>query len=195
MINLLRKTVMPLVRQCRTFFLRNLFGYRRIDPSASILRGSWVSRDIEMGPYSWINRGCRIGPRVKIGKYVMFAPRVAIVGGDHEYGKPGVPIIFAGRGTVRPTIIGDDVWIGYGVTIMAGVSVGNGAIIAAGSVVTRDVPKYEIHAGVPAKKIAERFADPDDVRQHDQMLNSDEIYKGEFCSRKSLMTTQDNRPD
>lgn len=54
-------------------------------------------------------------------------------------------------------IVGDDVWIGYRATILSGVTIGQGAIIAAGAVVTRDVPPYAIVAGVPAKVIKYRF--------------------------------------
>ncbi|MBT8276145.1 MAG: CatB-related O-acetyltransferase [Bacteroidia bacterium] len=61
--------------------------------------------------------------------------------------------------TNERTIIGNDVWIGKNVIILGGVTIGNGAIIAAGSVVTRDVPHYHIAAGVPAKSIRQRFSD------------------------------------
>jgi acetyltransferase-like isoleucine patch superfamily enzyme len=57
----------------------------------------------------------------------------------------------------KKTIIGNDVWIGYGVTIIAGVKIGHGAIVAAGAVVTKDVPPYAIVGGVPAKLIKYRF--------------------------------------
>lgn len=55
--------------------------------------------------------------------------------------------------------IGHDVWIGHGVIIVGNVTVGNGAIIAAGSVVTKDIPHYTIVAGVPAKEVRKRFSD------------------------------------
>ena len=57
------------------------------------------------------------------------------------------------------TIIGNDVWVGYGATILRGVNIGNGAIIGAGAVVTKDVPPYAVVAGVPAKIIRFRFDD------------------------------------
>lgn len=57
----------------------------------------------------------------------------------------------------KKTIIGNDVWIGYGVTIISGVKIGHGAIVAAGAVVTKDVPPYAIVGGVPAKLIKYRF--------------------------------------
>ena len=54
-------------------------------------------------------------------------------------------------------VVGDDVWIGYGATIMSGVHIGQGAVVAAGAVVTKDVPPYAIVGGVPAKVIRYRF--------------------------------------
>ena len=63
----------------------------------------------------------------------------------------------------KQTIIGNDVWVGLRVTIIAGVTIGNGAIIGAGSVVTHDVPPYAIVAGVPAKVVKYRF--PEEVRK------------------------------
>ena len=59
----------------------------------------------------------------------------------------------------RDTVVGNDVWIGHGAMVMPGVTVGSGAIIAAGSVVTRDVPPYCIAGGNPARVIRQRFSD------------------------------------
>lgn len=61
-----------------------------------------------------------------------------------------------GKGDI---IVGDDVWIGYGATIMSGVHIGQGAVIAAGAVVTKDVPPYAIIGGTPAKVIKYRFGE------------------------------------
>jgi len=65
--------------------------------------------------------------------------------------------LFADENKRLTAVIGNDVWIGYGVTVLAGVRIGDGAIIAAGAVVTRDVAPYEIVGGVPAKTIRMRF--------------------------------------
>ena len=56
-------------------------------------------------------------------------------------------------------VIGNDVWIGYEAVVMAGVTIGDGAIIGARAVVTKDVPPYTIVGGVPARKIRRRFSD------------------------------------
>ena len=64
------------------------------------------------------------------------------------------------------TIIGNDVWIGHGVIVVGPVEIGNGSIIAAGSVLTKDVPPCEIWGGVPAKKIKDRFASEEEKKLH-----------------------------
>ena len=70
--------------------------------------------------------------------------------------------------------------MGFGAIIMAGVQIGRGAIIGAGSVVTKNVPSYEIHAGVPAKKVGERFTDEADRLQHNAMLDGPMV-DGQYC--------------
>jgi acetyltransferase-like isoleucine patch superfamily enzyme len=132
-----------------------------------------------MGPYSFVNIGCLIEADVSIGAYSMLAPRVAIVASDHCADVPGTPMIFSGRPERKPTVIEEDVWVGYGAIIVAGVRIGRGAIVGAGSVVTRDVPPYEIHAGVPAKSIRSRF-NADEQAVHDEMLAKAPC-RGEFC--------------
>jgi virginiamycin A acetyltransferase len=66
-------------------------------------------------------------------------------------------------------IIGDDVWVGYGVIVMHGVKIGEGSIVAAGSLVTEDVPPYTIVGGAPAKPLRMRF-DVNDIERHRRML-------------------------
>ncbi|MCK5676883.1 MAG: acyltransferase, partial [Flavobacteriaceae bacterium] len=58
--------------------------------------------------------------------------------------------------TKKDTIIGNDIWIGANVSIMSGVKIGNGCVIAAGSVVTKDIPDFSVIGGVPAKIIKNR---------------------------------------
>ncbi|MFC3961839.1 CatB-related O-acetyltransferase [Nocardia jiangsuensis] len=62
------------------------------------------------------------------------------------------------------TVLGNDVWLGYGVTVMPGVRIGNGAIVAAGSVVTRDIPDYAVAGGNPARVLRMRYPDADIAR-------------------------------
>lgn len=76
------------------------------------------------------------------------------------------PIWNSSRGKNLTTRIGNDCWIGHGALILAGVCIGNGSIIAAGSVVTTDIDPYFIYAGVPARKIKPRFATESDLKKH-----------------------------
>lgn len=121
-----------------------------------------------------------IGPKVSIGTYTMIGPNVSIVGGDHKFDVPGIPIIFAGRPELPETLIESDVWVGCGSIIIAGCRIGRGAIVAAGAVVTKDVPPYTIVAGVPAKVIKNRFESRDFEARHDAMLQSPAL-PGKYC--------------
>jgi acetyltransferase-like isoleucine patch superfamily enzyme len=110
----------------------------------------------------------------------MLAPRVSIVGADHRIDVPGTPMIFAGRPEQKATTIGADAWIGVGSVVMQGLSIGRGAVIGANSVVTKDVPAYEIWAGIPARKIRDRFDSADDRRRHDAAIDGP-IIPPNFC--------------
>ena len=151
-------------------YKRRRYGLRHVHPTFYMNGRSRVYRDLIAHEYAFMNWGCYVGARVELGPYVMLGPRVAIAGGDHVHDQPGRPIIFAGRPEPRTTKVDADAWIGYGATLMAGVHVGRAAIVAAGAVVTKDVPAYEIYGGVPARKIGERFPDPGDRAKHEEML-------------------------
>ncbi|MSR44637.1 MAG: antibiotic acetyltransferase [Phycisphaerales bacterium] len=146
-------------------------GLKHVHPTFYMGAGCIVMPDLVAGAYSFMNNNCMLQARVVLGRYVLLAPYVAVVGGDHRPGLPGVPSIFSGRPAILETVIEDDAWIGHAVTIMQGVRIGRGAIVAAGAVVTKDVPPYEIYGGIPAKKISDRFPDPADRARHDAMLN------------------------
>ncbi len=167
-------------RRLLMVYRRWRFELKHVHPTFYMAGSACVSSDLVAHEYSFINIDCVIGPKVELGRYCMLAPRVSIIGGDHVFSKPGIPIIFSGRPELPRTIIEDDVWIGYGAIIMAGTRIGRGAIIGAGAVVTRDVPAYEIHAGVPSKKIDVRFQSDEDRLIHDQLLSAPPI-AGTFC--------------
>jgi acetyltransferase-like isoleucine patch superfamily enzyme len=183
LIKKLRKNIIiyNFLRSLIMFYKRKRFGLRHVDKTFYMNGSSFISKDFVAGPYSFISYDCHIGPKVEIGPYVMFGPKVAIIGADHITNLSGTPIIFSGRPELQPTVIDADVWVGYGAVIMSGVSIGRGAIIAARSVVTKDVPLYEIHAGIPASKIADRFKNTEDIAKHDQMLKL-KPFQGEFTA-------------
>lgn len=106
--------------------------------------------------------------RLKIGKFCSIAKNVSIVMGGihHTSGATTYPFeeIFGFNGGRRTfskgdTIIGNDVWIGYGATILSGLTIGDGSIIAAGALVTKSVDPYTVVGGNPAKEIKKRFDD------------------------------------
>lgn len=158
-------------RNLRMVFLRWKMGLKHVHKTFYIGGNCSLSPDLVAGAYSYIGPRGLIYPKVSIGDYTMLANDVAIVGGDHNYDKAGVPIIFSGRGELNPTIIGKDVWVGAYVKIMTGVKIGDGAIIALGSVVTKDVEPYSVYGGIPAKKIKNRFQNEQDIIKHKGMLN------------------------
>jgi acetyltransferase-like isoleucine patch superfamily enzyme len=133
---------------------------------------STISRDLHAEEYVFIGAKCIIYSGVNIGKYSMLAPEVKIIGDDHNYNKADTPIIFSGRPAQKKTYIGRDVWIGFGAFITKGVKIGDGVIIAANSVVTKDVEAYTIVGGIPAKFIKYRFNE-DEIKIHKKMLDKD----------------------
>jgi len=96
------------------------------------------------------------GGRIVIGKNCLISQQVSIIVANHLYGKDEIIKSQPWNETNNYVIIGDDVWVGCGAQIMPGVRIGAGAIVAAGSVVTKDVEPYSIVAGVPAKKLSSR---------------------------------------
>lgn len=131
-----------------------------------------ISKDLVMGKYGYIGEGARITNKVEIGNFTMLATSVSIVGGDHKYNIVGTPIVFSGRPYMPRTIIGNDVWVGHGTIIMAGVHISDGAIIAAGSIVTKNVAPCTIVAGIPAKFVKNRFPDENSTKSHLEMIKN-----------------------
>lgn len=166
-MNLIKK----IGRTLKAAYYRNYYKLKYVDKTTYFGGKSYISRDLVTEKNVYIGPGCAINPRVKIGAYTMLANNVRIMGGDHRYDIPGIPIIYSGRAELKPTTIGRDCWIGAYSIIMCGVNIGDGSIIAAGSVVTKDVEPYSIYGGVPAKKIKNRFNSDEEVAIHKQMLS------------------------
>ncbi len=116
--------------------------------------GLRVGNQSSIGPYAYI--GC--SGYIEIGNNVMMSPRVSIYSENHVFDHTNIPMIEQGvkRSFVK---IEDDCWIASNAVILAGVTIGKGAVVAAGSVVNKDVPPYSIVAGNPAKVIKSRQKD------------------------------------
>lgn len=105
-----------------------------------------------IGEYSHINRDCTIDARggISIGNNVSISHRVNLITGSHDINSPYFIGVFS------PIVIEDYAWIGIGATILQGVRIGEGAVVAAGAVVSKDVEPYTVVGGVPAKTIGYR---------------------------------------
>lgn len=121
------------------------------------------------GDYVYVGPHSQLPPHVHVGHYSSLSAHVAIVGSDHHFDKPGVPIVFSGRPPSCVTTIGQDVLIGHGAILLRGTTIGNGAVIGAGAIVTKDVPAYAIVAGAPGRVLRYRFEERE-RRIHDVML-------------------------
>jgi acetyltransferase-like isoleucine patch superfamily enzyme len=129
--------------------------YSTIKPSSYYGRnlgvGLKIGNNSNIGRYSYI--GCSGG--ITIGDNVMMGPRVGLFAENHVY--DDIDRVMRDQGVKRqPILIEDDCWLASSSTILAGVTVGRGAIVAAGSIVTADVPPYAIVGGAPAKVIRHR---------------------------------------
>jgi acetyltransferase-like isoleucine patch superfamily enzyme len=163
-----------LLRKIKMWLLLKKYGLKNVHKTFYLggFKHFFGSHDLVADEYSSIGQNCVIYPKVKIGAYTMVAYNVSIIGGDHVFRNAGIPLRFSGRDVVKPTIIGKDVWIGAYSIIMCGVTIGDGAIIASGSVVTKDVEPFCIYGGCPAKKIKDRFKNAEDMIKHKNMLNT-----------------------
>ena len=175
--------VRDFARRYRAAYWRWRYGLKKVHSSFRLSWGCFVHHDFTAGVHGYMGHGCVICPRVTVGRYVMFGAQVHVLGADHRFDLPGTPMIFSGRPDLPETIIEDDVWIGTRAILMAGVSIGRGAIVAAGSVVTRDVPPYTIVAGVPAKVLRARFENESARERHEQMLDGGDVH-GELAEPK-----------
>lgn len=135
-------------------FLRVEFGGENRIGEYSIIQGTGR---IVFGRGSFCGAFCVFGVNdsIQIGEHVMIADGVSIRDTDHVFGDASRPMTHQGI-VSRPVVIEDDVWIGHGVTILKGVRVGRGSVIAAGAVVTGDVFPYSIAGGISARLICSR---------------------------------------
>lgn len=139
-----RRLVCALVESCG----------KNIVVKQSAYLGSFVN--FKIGDYSQIGHKARIGPNVTLGNNVVMGPEVILMTTAHAFENPLVPIRLQGALPVRPIVIGDDVWLGTRVIVLPGVTIGSGAVVGAGCIVTKDVPSMAIVAGNPARVIRQR---------------------------------------
>lgn len=143
-----------------------------LKPSSSVY---WGLENLKLGDNVSIPRFAHIfctDAPLTIGNNVIFGPAPTIVTGDHRIDVIGTPIFSSFNKLAEndsPVIIEDDVWGGAHVTILKGVIIGRGSVLAAGSVVNKSTPPYTISGGVPAKTIKFRFT-IDEILEHERIL-------------------------
>lgn len=118
-----------------------------------------------IGLGTYIGEYSIIAPDTIIGKYCMLSSEVSIIGKDHYINKLGVPAIYSGRPPSKPTIIGSDVFIGHRSIIFSGITIEDGAVIAAGSIVTKNVGACEIYINKPQPAKLFRFTETE-AKEH-----------------------------
>ena len=132
----------------------------RIGPKATILMGQYIQmagiresgKKVTIGRGTVINHGCLLYTTggLIIGENVSISSGVWLVTGTHDMNDPLFPDSY------KPIVIGHHAWIGMRATILAGVTIGEGAVVMAGAVVSRDVPPYAVVGGVPARFVTQR---------------------------------------
>lgn len=130
-----------------------------------------IGDDVSIGPWSIVEVDGEIGDFTLIGQAVQVVGR-----DDHAFDEVGTPVSESTWSGDRPATprdavrIGRDVWVGGGSVVLSGVSIGEGSIVGAGSVVTEDVPPYAIAVGSPARVVRRRF-DAADAARHSRALD------------------------
>jgi acetyltransferase-like isoleucine patch superfamily enzyme len=169
----------------RFLVFKRLFGkkkFLKVGRNIHVGKGCclWAPDFLHIGNNSYIGKHVIVETNTIIGDAVLVANSVKIVGRlDHDYSAIGYPMRFApwigdlnSNSKLRKEYveIENDVWIGIGAIILSPVKIGKGAIIAAGSVVTKNVSPYSIVGGNPAKLIKMRFTS-DEVLLHEEKMN------------------------
>lgn len=165
----------PMYKRCMAYCGKDVY----IRPMSSDIKGL---HNLSVGDGTSIPKGsvlyCTEAP-LNIGEKVVFGPRPTIITGDHRIDIVGKYIAdvtvgdkFSPDGSNaydQPVVIEDDVWVGANVTILKGVTVGRGSVIAAGAVVTKSCEPYSIIGGVPARLIKMRF-NKEQIEEHEKGL-------------------------
>lgn len=158
-----------IARNCR------IRGRVTLGPHVTVGPGCTLFGDVEVGRGTKLNGGIEVVGEVSFGNYCALAPDIRFQQKNHEISKPAMQGRFYGRVLDSdleympedPITVGSDVWMGARAMVLPGVTIGDGAVVGAGSIVTDDVDPYAVVAGVPASHIRWRF--PEAIR--DALLN------------------------
>nr|WP_197411258.1 acyltransferase [Colwellia sp. TT2012] len=148
----------PIFSNWRVWYFKNVLNIMATGGNPAMIGGGVY---IAKGKKVTFGSGCRINEnvyleQVTIGNDVLIAPNVSLLSRMHEFERTDIPMSLQGYRAEKAVVIEDDVWLGRNVTVLPGVTIGKGAIVAAGAVVTKDVAEFSIVGGVPAKIISKR---------------------------------------
>ena len=147
-----------------------------LEPKAIFHPSSRVRKSagrVSVGATAAVGNDCLFHAQTTIGRGTLIASRVAFLNRDeHDFSDPTKPIRLSKGLRSGKIVIGDDCWIGFGVVLLAPVSIGRGVVVAAGSVVTRDLPDLCVAAGQPARPVRPRFS-PSQVEVYDRSFDVD----------------------
>ena len=121
--------------------------------SISETQNVYIGKNVVLRRGTFIDPGPFEGVKIEIGDNVLVGPNVHMYANNHSFEDISKPICEQGYEKCKSIIINNGAWIGGGVIIFPWVSIGENAVVGAGSVVVKDVPSFTVYAGVPAKKI------------------------------------------
>jgi len=145
-------------RSCRQRLLLHYIEQRDGCSLSPLARITGTADNIHFGRNTRVNSYCQFRckeGKIWVGSNVLFGQFISVIAHSYNYADRDRLIIEQGMYS-RDVVIEDDVWIGAYSIIMPGVKVGKGAVVGASSVVSNDIPPYEVWAGIPARKINDR---------------------------------------
>ena len=155
--NLPNSRFVDLCSKLRVFYLSRFLGVMPYDKLSKIEEHVYISdcSNVKIG------NNCRINENVFIqcafiGDNVLIAPNCSLLSTSHIHNNIEIPIVMQGETDPNPSVIENNVWLGRNVVVLPGVTIGEGAIIAAGAIVNKDVESFTIYGGVPARLIKKR---------------------------------------
>lgn len=143
-----------LAKKLRVFFAGKVL--KHIGKNTNIEKGAIFNGQVVLGDFSGIGVNCEVNGPVTIGECVNMGPEVVVYTQNHAFERTDIPMQQQGYSEIKPVTIGNDVWIGRRVIILPGVNIGDGCIIGAGAIVTKNFEPYSVVAGNPAKVIKKR---------------------------------------
>ena len=169
--------IVRVLNRARGVLMRTRFAscgkHVRVDP-----RGLFTYETISIASHVFVAPGAIFSASksfIRIGNHVMFGPNVTIIGGNHnvsEVGRFMMDVVEKKPCDDKGVVIEDDVWVGAGATLLSGVIIARGSIVAAGAVVTENFPPYSVIGGVPAKLLRSRW-DKETIKIHEMILYSE----------------------